>query len=136
MPPDEKNLKFISKWFQQAAEDLRLAKYGMEANPPFLKGSSFNAQQCAEKAIKGFLFFHGARAPKTHDLRDLSDMACEIQPGLEKLLERVGELTKYVTASRYPTDINFTEDLAREAIEIAEKIYKTLYGQTIGSVNK
>lgn len=52
MPPNEKKLKISKRWFGQAAEDLRFAKYGAAANPPFLKGASFHAQQCAEKSIK------------------------------------------------------------------------------------
>lgn len=127
MPP--KDFKLILKWFQYAAEDLRLAKYGMEASPPFLKGSSFHAQQCAEKAMKGFLLSNGREAPRTHDLRGLSEIVYEIQPDLEKLLGSVGTLTKYVTASRYPTDINLSKDMVQDAIKIAEKVFEELHNR-------
>ncbi len=125
--PHEKQRKESIKWFQQAAEDLRFAKYGFEATPPFLKGSTFHAQQCAEKAVKGYLVFHGKRVPRTHDLRGLAELAIEINSDLESQLENVGDLTKYITASRYPTELNFTEDLALKAIDIAGRVYETLY---------
>ena len=66
--------------------------------------------------------------PRTHDLRGLAELAIEINSDLENQLENVGDLTKYITASRYPTELNFTEDLATKAIDIAEQVYETLYG--------
>ena len=136
MPPkDQKHLEFVSKWFHQAAEDLRLANYGMEAKPPFLKGSAFHAQQCAEKSIKGFLLYHGQKIPRTHDLRGLAKLACAIKPDLQSLFEPVGTLTKYITASRYPTDINFSEEIVRNAISIATEVFNQLHDETVGSGN-
>ncbi len=133
MPPD-KNAKLNAclKWFQQASEDLRLSKYAMEANPPFLKGSAFHAQQCVEKALKGFLIFHEERVPRTHDLRGLAKRVCDKRPDLRSSLDSVGKLTKYVTASRYPTEINFTKEVVLDAIATAEASYALLHDESLG----
>ncbi|MCB0408472.1 MAG: HEPN domain-containing protein [Bdellovibrionales bacterium] len=125
--PHEKQKKESLKWFQHAVEDLRFAKYGLEANPPFLKGSTFHAQQCAEKSIKGYLVFHGKRVPRTHDLRGLAELVFEINPSLDGKIENIGDLTKYITASRYPTELEFTNDLVQQAISIASLVYEILY---------
>ena len=96
MQHEEKKLKIVEKWFQQAAEDLRFAKYGLEAHPPFLKGAAFHAQQCAEKAMKGFLTFKGKAFKKTHDMRKLSEITCEIIPEIEPVLRPSIKLTSPV----------------------------------------
>lgn len=106
-----------------------MQKYALEAKPPFLKGSAFHAQQCAEKSLKAYLALIGHRVPKTHDLRALADLALKHCSDLTDGLNSIENLVKYVTASRYPTDLVFTDTHVSDAIRIAELAYKTLYAQ-------
>ena len=90
MSHEEKQLVVAHRWFSQAAEDLRYAKYGLEAKPPFLKGACYNSQQCAEKVIKAFLVFKGITFQYTHDLRTLVELSREhLELSQQKLLVQV-----------------------------------------------
>ena len=128
MSPEEKRLKVSHKGFSQAAEDLRYAKYGLEATPPFLKGACYNSQQCAEKAIKAFLVFQGTPFKYIHDLRKLAELAGEqLNSDTKKLLTQVPNLTKYVVIARYPTDVDISIEMAHEAIRIADETYQIFH---------
>lgn len=118
--------KNAEKWLRYASEDLRLSKYAMKAEPPFLKGSSFHAQQCAEKAIKAYLVLKKVRVSKTHDLRALSEAVQKVEGKAVKALEGAEKLTKFITAARYPSDLEITVESVLEAIKISEKIYKAM----------
>lgn len=45
--------------------------------------------------MKGFLTWHPREFTKTHDLRLLGRICCEVDPDLRDLLERVMPLTSY-----------------------------------------
>jgi hypothetical protein len=56
-----------------AARDLRMADLALADTVPLIGEALFHAQQAAEKALKGYLVWHGIRYPLTHDIRQLPD---------------------------------------------------------------
>jgi HEPN domain-containing protein len=58
-------------WLIKAESDLRLAEKGIKDDDLTLDTAIYHTQQCAEKAMKGFLIFHQKSIPKTHDLLKL-----------------------------------------------------------------
>ena len=60
--------KIVKQWFKYAAADLKVAKNSLSFSAEFKAISAFHSQQCAEKAIKGYLTFHKVRFPKSHDI--------------------------------------------------------------------
>lgn len=46
------------EWLVRAEHDLRVAEYLLTMPEPPPESVGFHAQQCAEKALKGFLTFH------------------------------------------------------------------------------
>jgi HEPN domain-containing protein len=67
--------------------------------------SDCHCQQAAEKAIKGFLTFHGQRFEKVHNLPLLVAQAMTLEPTFSAWLDAAERLTPYATLFRYPGDI-------------------------------
>lgn len=124
------NPKSTQMWFGKARQDLKTAKHLRPLESDFFSGIVFHCQQCAEKAIKGFLTFHNIRVLKTHDMDKLLDSIKQIDPELAKKYERVCVFTKYAVEYRYPdADLQLpplTEDTVAEALALAEKIFNEL----------
>ena len=126
MPP-ERNLE-AQRWFQKAAQDLAAGTVVLNAAPPLVEDALFHAQQAAEKAIKGFLAWHGAPFRKIHDLREISGTAIAIDPSLEPLLKRAVVLTPFAGVFRYPAGdmgIPSKED-ASQALQLAREVYQAI----------
>jgi HEPN domain-containing protein len=77
----------------------------------------FHAQQPTEKALKGFLAFHGQVIPRTHDLEELQRVCLRIEPGLDFDDLDLAELTDYAVELRY--DFDFWPDRASAAAVVA-----------------
>jgi len=61
----------------------------------------FHAQQCAEKALKGFLAWHEVPFEKIHDLSELLRL-CAVAPDLVRELDQIEPLIPYAVEARYP----------------------------------
>ena len=59
MPLDPVLLVETRGWLAKAHSDLRAAEHEFLAAPPLLDDVVFHCQQAAEKAMKGFLTWHG-----------------------------------------------------------------------------
>lgn len=100
----------IQIWFQKSAEDLKVARLLLASkSEDFLGPSVFHSQQCAEKAIKGYLAFHKVRFSKTHDLEILINLVAQVDIELSQSLKPAGVLTKFAIAYRYPEEIESPE---------------------------
>ena len=60
----------------RAAEDIRAARHSRDGG--FCRNALFLCQQCAEKAIKGFLIFHDTTFAKTHSITALADLVSPV----------------------------------------------------------
>lgn len=65
--------KYVRQWLEKADEDRQAMERLMEGNP-ILEMACFHAQQCVEKALKGFLTAHDRHVEKTHDLTDILEL--------------------------------------------------------------
>ena len=91
----------------------------------YLEDLRLDAQQAAEKPIKGVLILRGIEFPYIHDLRlllgTLENNGETIDPGLLG----AGRLSRYASATRYPfADLPISEAEYCEAVEIAENIVR------------
>lgn len=113
-PPDDPR-----EWLNRAESSLVQAR--MEADGIYLEDLCFNAQQAAEKAIKGVLIHHNASFPYVHDLARLLALVQQAGVSVPTSIRRATQLTRYAVATRYP---GTTEPVSRkeyeEAIAIAE----------------
>jgi HEPN domain-containing protein len=67
--------KMTKAWFKLAIRDLKTSKQLIDLGPEYKHATAYFAQQCSEKAIKGFLTSTDCRVPKTHDLEVLGKVA-------------------------------------------------------------
>lgn len=110
------------RWLLFARHDLRMAELALAEG---LWGQvCFHAQQCAEKAIKGWLQGRSRQTPRTHRMADLlalipDDLMGDLGPSL-LLLDR------FYIPTRYPDALPDADDAglpsaadAQDALELA-----------------
>ncbi len=120
-------------WFAEARSDLNAGNALLTISDDYLKKSAFFAQQCVEKAFKGFLTHHKKRTKKTHDMRTLAHQVIGVEADLETLLQPSGKMTIYAVATRYPDAASsevdqLTKAQVTELLRYAESILIKLRG--------
>ena len=129
------NLKSAKQWFKIAIRDLRDCEALIALGPNHKHSAAYHAQQCAEKAIKGFLTYSEFRVPKTHDLGALAKLVSSVEPELSKLILRHKSLTNLAIAYRYPDaeskPLTFatTKSAAKKARQIYDQCLKLSFGK-------
>lgn len=115
-PPDDPR-----EWLNRARSNLLRAKN--QTPGVYLEDLCLDAQQAAEKAIKGVMILRGIEFPYIHDLRLLLGTLEASGETIEPDLLRAGNLSRYASATRYPfSDLPISEAEYREAIEIAGNV--------------
>ena len=117
------------EWLRYARENLLHAEADRSAGV-VIEYLLYDAQQAAEKALKGVLVFRGVHFKKTHDLALLLGSIREagIEPPEE--IRRAAILSSYATEVRYPgwgeafdeNDLARALDLARGVVDWAAAI--------------
>ncbi|MGI8687297.1 MAG: HEPN domain-containing protein [Thermomicrobiales bacterium] len=122
---DEAKRERVQNWLTNAAIDLESAKVlATGSNHRLFETAVYHCQQAAEKAVKGFLFFHDQRFSKTHDIEALINLAGPIEVGFEKWREATNLLTPYVAVYRYPgSPPSPTRKEFNQALRSATNIY-------------
>ncbi len=119
-------MPLTKRWLNKAAEDFWVMRREFRnTEDPAYNAICFHAQQCVEKLLKGFLQENDIHFPKTHDIRDLINLALPIRPEWEKLIAPAEVLTRYAIDSRYPDDEAYRED-AEEAVAVCEKLRRII----------
>lgn len=127
MPHDPQKVAEIKEWLSKASVDLRAAEHDRKATPPITTEIVFHAQQLAEKSLKGFLVWHDQPFRKTHNLVELGEACCALEPDLEPLLRRAARLTEYAWKFRYPgEEEDPTVEEADEALALACEVYQAI----------
>ena len=119
------------QWLAFARQDLRMAELAF-AEGIYIQ-VCFHAQQCAEKAIKGWLEQEGQAPPRTHRMADLltllpSDLMGELDEAL-RLLDRFYIPTRYPDAlpGTLPEGLPGLQD-AQEALDVAKQTLEKVEG--------
>ena len=113
-------------WLEYACEDIKAAEVLHERK--LYRLSSFHAQQCVEKTLKGILWHLGINPPRTHDLVFLYEKVTERYPHFRFDLEALEFLNGLYIESRYPADLGLlpegepTDCDSRKTITIAREI--------------
>ncbi len=122
----------VRAWLELAALDLEVAVRLVD-DPDFARVVVYHCQQAAEKAIKGFLTWHGVRFGRTHDMDMLGSLARPRAPSLGPALDRAAELTPYAWLYRYPPDSPPPlEGEAGEAIVVARELLEAILANLPG----
>lgn len=127
MPPEASPTAEAKKWFVIVGEDLRCAAIDLDADPPALGDALFHCQQAIEKALKGFLTWHGQPFRRVHDLHELGEQCVAIDAGLGRLLVSASSLTKFQVMYRYPfEEPEPTPVEARRALAVAREVVEAI----------
>lgn len=123
------NLEEGLRWLNQAKAGFKTAKDCLKDRNYY--ASAFFAQQCAEKALKGFLYSKGFRALITHSVTELLEESSKRERVFQKFVDYGKELDRHHIGSRYPNFYPrgpaykyYTEEIAKKCINYAELILK------------
>lgn len=118
----------LKRWLKQAKHDLEAA--GLDIKNKFFADACYSAEQAAQKALKGYLYFKGSPLVWQHSVKKLVADCIGYDNAFSKLLEAGKILDQYYIPTRYPDVLappavpfeSYTESQAIEAIELAGKI--------------
>ncbi len=119
-PPDDPR-----EWLNRARSNLARAREGVRIPGVYLEDLCFDAQQAAEKAIKGLLIHLSTPFPYVHDLALL--LASVEQAGQEvpAAVRQAARLTRYAVTTRYPgLPESVTQEEYEEAVRIAAEVVR------------
>jgi HEPN domain-containing protein len=112
----------LNDWICIAENDLSASRCLLKEE--LLGPALYHTQQCAEKALKGYLYFKNQKIKKTHDLLMLITDCGNFDPKFETLTFHATELNPYVFVTRYPEDCLLIPDISTvvQSITLAEEI--------------
>lgn len=91
-------------WLTKALRDLTTAEQLFTFEYPMLDSIVYHCHQAAEKALKGYLFWHDTPFRKTHNLEELLVQSASIDPTLFSFKADAIFLSPLATQFRYPGD--------------------------------
>jgi HEPN domain-containing protein len=92
----------VTEWLDKSDEDLRVARIILQADTSLAAAALYHCQQATEKALKGFLVWHGQVIRKTHDLESIGQEVLVIDPTLASIVADAVPLTTFAWLTRYP----------------------------------
>lgn len=115
-------------WLFYANDDLESANILMQHYPPKMRIAAYHCQQCAEKALKGYLIANKIEPPYIHDIKRLCDLCIKIDADFTKIAH-CDYLTDFATISRYPDEIEITQAQTQKALANAEAVLDFVKGK-------
>ncbi len=99
--------RVVHDWLWLAQRDLAAARQLGGLPEPLLEAAVYHGQQCAEKALKGFLAMHGVVPPRIHSIGLLLEGAERFEPGFTHWRSQADVLTRAGVEYRYPSEASF-----------------------------
>jgi len=116
--------KLVHEWFKYSQNDLISARHLFsDLYPKQTEIACYLSQQCAEKALKGFLFFKDIEPPRIHNLVELCQLCMELNNKFSEVLDACSDLTPYGVSVRYPNELAVDDVMTQSAINKAQLIY-------------
>ncbi len=102
--PNPGDSRRYQDWMNAAYDDLRAAELLCQ-DSTLNNMTAFHCQQCAEKALKGYILARDGQPVDGHNLTWLCKRATRIDPEFGQWLDESAALNKFYIETRYPTDI-------------------------------
>ncbi len=119
-------------WIRRAKSNLARAKQGRQSEDIMYEDLCFDAQQAAEKCLKGLLIYVGKNAPRTHSIGHLLNIlrrGCKI--AVPREINEAIILNEYAVTTRYPGDWEpVTAEEYEEAVRLADEVWRWVAGIT------
>jgi HEPN domain-containing protein len=134
MKPSENELRtLVRAWVRKADQDLTAAESLLRNEEGLPEIVAFHAQQSAEKYLKALLAWRQVEFPKTHDIRELLELARPSDSSIADSLADAARLTPFGVETRYPADApallpgeeKQALDIARRVKEAVAKVVRT-----------
>jgi HEPN domain-containing protein len=120
-----RNEEIIKDWLRRARSNLERAKAGKISKHILYEDLSFDAQQCAEKAIKALLVYLDKEFSWTHSIEELLGIASDAGIKIPEEIKKAIILTRYAVHTRYPgLAPQVDKEDYKEAVELAERVFK------------
>ena len=120
------------QWIRRAKSNLARAKQGRQSEDIMYEDLCFDAQQAAEKCLKGLLIYVGKNAPRTHSIGHLLNIlrrGCKI--AVPREINEAIILNEYAVTTRYPGDWEpVTAEEYEEAVRLADEVWRWVAGIT------
>jgi len=117
-PPDDPQ-----EWLSRAKSSLAIAREGTGISGARLEDLCFQAQQAAEKALKGLLIYLHQSFPPVHNLAVLVSLLEKADQDVPNKIRQAVDLSDYAVAARYPgAQEPITQEEHEEAVSIAEEV--------------
>jgi len=124
------DIKLVQEWFNYSQNDLTSAHHLFnDLHPKQSEIACYLSQQCAEKALKGYLLFKDTEPPRIHNLVELCQICMKFDSTFSEILDACSDLTPYGVAVRYPNELAVDDTLAKLAIDKADVIYNFCVGK-------
>jgi len=120
----------VKEWFVFAIRDYKMAVAVSKLDMPQFKNEiAYHAQQCAEKAIKGFLVANDIRPIHRHDISELAEQVNTVDTSIALEISKARRLTDFAVGYRYPDAQKkpMTVAKAKTAIKLAKRVYDVCY---------
>ena len=112
-------------WINAAYDDYRAAQT-LSKDDTLNNVTAFHCQQCAEKALKGFILARTRQAVDGHNLTWLCRRAVSLDDSFREWMDESAALNRYYIETRYPTDIP-TEIDDEEIVSILRMTERLFY---------
>jgi len=120
---EEVKAEFTREWIRKAENDFATAQHLNKGGELYVEGTTFHAQQGAEKYLKALLVWHQIEFRKTHDIQELLNLLTSIDHDLPDILSEAVDLTPYGVEYRYPGDYpDATVEDATKALSLARHV--------------
>jgi HEPN domain-containing protein len=122
MPDERRDVGTPNDWLRRARSNLIRARLPKHKDV-FWEDYCFDAQQAAEKALKGLLLFLKIPFRFVHDIAELLTVLERDGINLPESIRASAELSDYAVEARYPGPMEpIVEDEYKEAIKMAEDV--------------
>ena len=129
-------LDLAKEWLKYSQNDLISARHLYEdLYPKQTEVACYLSQQCAEKALKGYIFSMDIEPSKTHNLIELCQICMEHDNAFSEIRSTCADLTPYGVAVRYPNELAVDDTIAKLAVEKAQIIYDFCARKIPGIIN-
>jgi len=105
----------VREWRKKSTSDLLSAERLLSFADPTTDTALFHLQQAFEKALKGFLVFHGIDFAHTHDVEFLLEEAIKVDKAIARW-EDLADLSIYAVITRYPESDGLLEEVDPDAV--------------------
>ncbi len=111
-------------WMYAAYDDYRAVEL-LRTDVTLHNMTAFHCQQCAEKALKGYILCRDNELVDGHNLTWLCKRAVRIDERFVQWLDESAVLNKYYIETRYPTDIptEITDEEAEHIVEMTHQLF-------------